>query len=346
MYDAFSRISGLQTPSLTGVGAIRGRFLNALSGLSTRLVGAMSYGTPSSRWQTVNLSAGLSGYLGAGKAAPTSEASRLVPAQSGSVQGNVAFYQANWTAGGQHSYWHTLGGRTPTLDRESEAGSFTGGRATPSDANLGYQIGSSVPAEGQGSTITLLPTPPGQPGTPSTPETPAAPVGPSAPESPALPPTAYPTPNLGAPATGIPGSYVDNGNPSNGIPSAYTNPLGSPGMPNLGAPATGIPGSYVDNGNPSNGIPSAYTNPLGSPGMPNLGAPATGIPGSYVDNGNPSNGIPGSYLDNGNPATGIPGAYPVGIPGGYPGAPSTGIPGGYPGMPSAGIPGPYTFFFM
>ncbi|NMA28824.1 MAG: hypothetical protein GX934_13795 [Burkholderiales bacterium] len=338
MYNAISRISGLQTPSLTGVGAIRGRFLNALSNLSTRLVGAMSYGSPSSRWQMVNLSAGLSGYLGAGKVVPTSDASRLAPAQTGPVKGNVAAYQSNWAAGGPRPYCHPLGGRTPALDRESEFSSFTGGRATPSDANLGYQTGSSVPAEGQGSTITILPTPPGQPGTPATPQAPAAPVSPGASQSPGLPPTAYPTPSLGAPATGIPGSYLDNGNPSNGIPSAYTNPLPSPGMPSLGAPATGIPGSYTGNGNPSSGIPSAYTNPLPAPGMPSLGAPATGIPGSYTGNGNPSNGIPAPYLDNGNPATGIPG--------GYPNMPFAGVPGGYhPGNPAAGIPGPYPFFF-
>ncbi len=334
MYDAFSRLPGLQTPSLTGVGAIRGRFLNALSGLSTRLVGAMSYGSPSSRWQTVNLSAGLSGYLGAGRVTPAQDAPRLAPAQSGPVQGDVATYQANWTAGGQHSYWHTLGGRTPTLNSQSEAASFTGGRATPSDANLGYQTGSSVPAESQGSTITSLPMPPGQPGTPSTP---AQPVNPGVPESPGVPPMPQPNPDLGAPATGIPGSYLDNGNPSTGIPSAYTDPLGSGGMPNLGTPSTGIPGAYLDNGSPSTGIPGAYLD---------NGNPSTGIPGGYP--GVPSTGIPGGYP--GVPSIGIPGGYPgvpsTGIPGGYPGVPSTGIPGGYPGVPSAAIPGSYPFFYM
>ena len=97
MYDAFAQFPGLQSLSLVGAGAIQGRSLSALSGLSTSLVGATCFGLPSSRWQTVNVSARLSGYLGAGQVSAR-QGGESASAASGGF-GESAIYQSTLRLG-------------------------------------------------------------------------------------------------------------------------------------------------------------------------------------------------------------------------------------------------------
>ncbi len=361
MYDAFAQFPGLQALSLMGVGAVQGRSLSALSGLSTSLVGATSYGSPSFGWQTVNVSAGLSGYLGSGQVSARRHSEGYASAASGQVQGNTASYQANWAANtSQHGHWHTVGGQSTQVSGSVNSYPCHGHRPHHCDAMLDWQTGCSKPTTVQTSWSQV-------PHVNTESEWPAA--------------SKVVATRLVGSSDGQSRIHFGGKNPwSNSDGNSVertavwktmqrdstlrydvdrkvffrTNSDGSTtdvaGVQGQGSGST-ITSLPVASSTPSTpatptGSGNAYT---GYTTMPSLGSPSTGIPGSYTSNGNPSTGIPSEYTNYtgyttmpslGSPSTGIPGAYTGN------GNPSSGIPSTYldNGNPATGIPSSYTSY--
>ena len=286
MYDVFSQSPALQASGVAGQGAVQGNTLGTIQNLNQQLVGPLAFADGASGLKTVNVSAGLSGYLGTGHEDGAKRFGYDKPAP-GSVEGNPAFYRANFhSQAAQQSHWDKVRGHGQQAME---------GRPRGSTETVAAQVATAGEAAGLPEAPTQPPSPPSTITEPTNPGTPTEPT-PVTPTYPELPPI----PGLGDPSAGIPGSYLDNGNPNSGIPSMYLD---------NGDINAGIPSSYLQNGNPGAGIPEGYPNYSGPgipEGYPNYSGP--GIPSGYPNYAGP--GIPSGYPNYSGP--GIPSTYPGG----------------------------------